>query len=71
MYNKEILKPPRVAMILGVGEQSVREHLKRGLWDFGEVIRGKDRGKVTIEYNIYRKKLERHIGRELTEEELA
>lgn len=63
--SKEILNPPEVAKILGVSQQAVREHLKRGLWDFGECIPKKVRGKETNEYNIYRAKLEAYIGRPL------
>ncbi len=41
----EILKPPQVASILGVSQQAVREHMKRGLWDLGDCIPAKKRGK--------------------------
>lgn len=66
----EILKPPQVANILGVSQQAVREHMKRGLWDIGDCIPAKKRGKQTVEYNIYRAKLEAHIGRRLEDDEL-
>lgn len=65
--SKEILKPPEVAKILGVSPQAVREHIKRGIWDFGECVPKKIRGKTTDEYNIYRAKLEAHIGKPLEE----
>lgn len=67
----EILKPPQVASILGVSQQAVREHMKRGLWDLGDCIPAKKRGKQTVEYNIYRAKLEAHIGRKLEDEEIC
>lgn len=67
----EIFKPERVALILGVSSQCLREHMKRGLWDLGEVIPAKTRGGKLMEYNIFRAKLEKKIGRKLTEEELA
>lgn len=68
--SKTILKPPAVAKILGCGEQAVREHLKRGLWDFGEYIPKGKRGRKTNEYNIPVAKLEAYIGRPLREDEI-
>lgn len=67
---KEILKPPQVAHILGVSPQSVREHIRRGLWTFGECVPKKKRDRCTDEFNIYRSKFEAHIGRELREDEI-
>lgn len=63
----EIMKPPEVAKILGVSQQAVREHMKRGLWDLGDCIPAKKRGRSTYEYNIYRHKLERMIGKKVGE----
>lgn len=68
--SKEILKPPEVARILGVSPQYVREHIRRGIWKFGECVPKKVRGKTTDEFNIYRAKFENHIGRKLEEEEI-
>lgn len=67
---KEILKPTEVARILGVSPQYVREHIRRGIWKFGECVPKKVRGKTTDEFNIYRAKFENHIGRKLNEEEI-
>ncbi|WP_084002954.1 hypothetical protein [Dorea sp. D27] len=64
----EILKPPEVAKILGCSPQMVRERIRRGIWDFGECIPKKSNSGRN-EFNIYRSKLEKHIGRELTETE--
>ncbi len=68
---KEILKPPEVARILGVSPQSVREHIRRGVWKFGDCIPKKEMDKSTDEFNIYRAKFEKFIGRELREEEVG
>lgn len=68
---KDILKPPEVARILGCSPQAVREHIRRGIWDFGECVPKKKRNKTTDEFNIYRAKFKAHIGRSLKEEELC
>ena len=68
---KEILKPPETAWILGVSQQKVREHIRHGIWKFGECIPKELTGKKTDEFNIYRAQLEAHIKRPLTEEELS
>jgi hypothetical protein len=66
---KDILTPPEVARILGCAPQKVREHIRRGIWTFGEAIPKKLIGKKKDEFNIYRSKFEAHIGRKLTEED--
>lgn len=68
--QKEILKPPEVAKILGISSQSVREHIRHGVWTFGECIPKEKTGKSTDTFNIYRTKLEKHIQRRITDEEL-
>ena len=68
---KDILKPPEVARILGCSIQKVREHMRQGVWDIGEVIPKKKSGKKGDEFNIYRTKFETHIGRKLTEEDFV
>ncbi len=66
---KEILKVPEVARILGVSQQSVREHIRRKIWTFGECIPKEKMHSRTDQFNIYRAKFEAHIGRRLTEED--
>lgn len=53
------------AIELGCSEQCVREHMKRGIWDLGSVVvtNGK-KGKKRYSYHIYRRKLDRHLGKE-------
>ena len=58
---KEILSAKKTADILGISPQSVREHIKKGVWDFGQYIPHKS-GKGT--YLIYRSKLMKFIGKE-------
>ena len=67
----EILKPPAVAQILGCNENKVRKYIRRGIWTFGEFIPPNKTGKKTGDYPIYRAKLEKHIGRQLTDDEVS
>lgn len=68
---KEIFNAQEAARYIGCTPQKVRERMKRKLWDLGEVIpKGKLGNKERSEYNIYRYKLEKHIGRKLTEEDV-
>ena len=62
--EKEIMKPPEVARILGCSEQKVREHIRRGIWKFGECIPKSKKGTKQDEFNIYRAKFEKWIGRD-------
>lgn len=65
----EIAKPPRVARLLGCSPQMVRERIRRGIWNFGECIPRAESNSGRDEFNIYRSKLEEHIGRRLTDRE--
>lgn len=69
---KDLLTVPEASRIMGCDPQKIREHIKRGIWDFGERIPKKATGsKRGDEYNIYRAKFEKHIGRKLTEEDFT
>lgn len=57
---------PEAARILGCPPQSVREHMKRGLWDLGTVTK---MSPGRYQYHIYRAKLNRLIG--IIDEEAA
>lgn len=61
--GKEVISAKMASDILGISPQSVREHIKRGIWDFGQYIPGKN-GKGT--YLIYRSKLMKFLGKEET-----
>lgn len=54
----------QAAKELGVAPQSVREHMRRGLWNLGDVFSPKQTGKALWEYHIYRRKLDKHLGKE-------
>lgn len=62
--EREIMKVPEVARILGCSEQKVREHIRRGIWKFGECVPAKKKGTKQDEFNIYRAKFMEFIGRE-------
>lgn len=64
---KEILTAAEAAREIGCTPQKVRERMKRGLWDLGDVIDKNKLGRVEKnEYNIHRLKLEKFIGRKLS-----
>ena len=64
---REILTASEAAREIGCTPQKVRERMKRGMWDLGEVIKKEKLGRnAKNEYNIYRHKLEKFTGRELT-----
>lgn len=57
-----------VAKIIGVGEPQVRNLMKRGALPIGQVLSPKMTGKKTYTYYVYRSKLEKYIGKSLTDE---
>ena len=64
---KEILTANEAAREIGCTSQKVRERMKHGMWDLGEVVEKEKLGRSTKnEYNIHRHKLEKFIGRKLT-----
>lgn len=67
---KEIYNAAEAARYIGCTPQKVRERMKRKLWDLGDVIQRKELGNNQMrEYNIYRYKLEKFIGKSLEEKE--
>ena len=50
---------------LGCAAQAVRERMKRGIWDLGEVIEPCNMSGKHYCYNIYRPKLDRLLGKEV------
>lgn len=55
---KQRVSVEEAASILGVRTQAVREHMKRGIWDLGEVIEDSSHKK---QYIIFRPKLNRLV----------
>lgn len=60
--EKATMTVPQAASILGCSQQKLREHIRRGVWKFGECIPKEKTGKSCDEFVIYRKKLLKHIG---------
>lgn len=58
----------QAAKELGIAPQGLREYMKRGLIDLGEVLPGTGKRK---NYLIYRSKLDRILGKGLPKEEQA
>ena len=52
----------RAAAELGMSIQGMREYMKRGLIDIGEVLPAANGGKGN-RYHVYRDKLDRHLGK--------
>lgn len=55
------------AVEIGCAPQALREHMKKGLWDLGEVV-PPDRGSKNYRYYVFRRKLDRFLGKEGEEE---
>ena len=66
---KEVTKVPQAALIIGCPQQKVRERMKRGIWDLGDYI-WRSKGRRIAGYDVFKHKLEKFIGRELTAEEM-
>ena len=63
----DILSVPVVARLLGMREQAIRELIKRGVWDCGSCYKSGNR----LVYIIYRSRIEKTIGRRITQEEIV
>lgn len=66
--TQERIPISEVAKIIGVGEPQVRNLMKRGALPIGQVLSPKMTGKKTYTYYVYRNKLEKYIGKSLTDE---
>ena len=60
--EKETVSICPAAKLLGFNQQSVRERIRAGIWNFGEVIPKKKTGRKTDSFVIYRRKLYKHLG---------
>ena len=66
---RDILTIQEVAPLLKIPPQALRVRIQRGWYPFGMAF--KEKGHRKTHYEIYRAKLEEHLGRELTEEDFA
>lgn len=53
----------QAAKELGVAQQAVRERMRRGIWDLGDVIPPEDNEGQNYSFHIYRPKLDRKLGK--------
>ena len=60
----------QAARILFMDPKTVKQMIRTGIWDFGEVIPGRKAGKKNDRIIIWTAKLAKHIGREITEDEI-
>lgn len=63
---KERVSLIEAAKEIGCAPQAVREHMKRGIWDLGVVVKADQRGKTTDAYYVFRRKLDKFLGKEVT-----
>lgn len=63
---KERVSLIEAAKEIGCAPQAVREHMKRGIWDLGDVVLAEERGKMTDAYYVFRRKLDKFLGKEMT-----
>lgn len=61
---KERVSIAAAAEELGISPQSVRECMKRGIFDIGEAIPPDRKGVKTWTYLIFRRKLDKLLGKE-------
>ena len=64
----DILTASQTARVIGCSAQRVRERLKRGIWDFGTVVKAKQSGKTQDSYEVNKYKLAKFL--EITVEEI-
>ena len=55
------------AVEIGCAPQALREHMKKGLWDLGEVV-PPDQGSKNYRSYVFRRQLDRFLGKEGEEE---
>lgn len=62
--GKERMSTAEVAKILGCNQEAVRQHIKQGIWNFGDYIPKQKTGSKRDKFFIYRRKFYQHIGYE-------
>ncbi len=60
--QKETMRVPEAAQMLGCSQQAVRERIRRGIWTFGEVIPKEKTGNEIDSFIIHKRKLYKHLG---------
>lgn len=62
--GKLLISASEAARIIGCGAQKVREHLKHGVWTFGQYVPKEQSGSSRGEYLINRAALMKYLGLE-------
>ena len=57
----DILNASQAAKVIGCSAQRVRERLKRGIWNFGTVVKAKQSGKTQDSYEVNKYKLAKFL----------
>lgn len=60
---REIMSASAAAKIIGCSPQMVREQMRRGNWDLGDVITKKQTGLSNDRFIVFRWKLEKLLGK--------
>lgn len=60
--QKETMRVPEAAKLLGCNPEAVRRRIRLGIWKFGEVIPKEKTGNENDSFVIYRRKLYKHLG---------
>lgn len=63
----DIIDAAKAAHVMGCSQQMVRERVKRGIWQIGQAVTGKESGRQKIAYEIHKKKLAEFLGITLEE----
>lgn len=63
----DIIDATKAAHVIGCSQQMVRERVKRGIWQIGQAVTGKEAGRKKIAYEIHKKKLAEFLGITLEE----
>lgn len=65
--SREIMSAKEAADIIGCTPQAVRQRIRLGIWRFGECIPKEKTGNKQDSFVIYRRKLEKHLGKDNAE----
>lgn len=67
---KACISAAAAARVLGIPPIVIKQNLRRGIWDFGEIIPKEKTGAKKDRIIILVPKLEKYIGRGITEDEI-
>lgn len=68
---KACISAKAAGRVLGIPAVVVKQNIRLGIWDFGEIIPKEKTGKKKDRTLVYVAKLEALIGRRITDDEIA